>query len=824
MKKIFSPLIAAAVCSAINLYADKNSEYKLADAAFAAGDYVNAVSGYRNAMLLADSENDSEAWARNALKLADASLRHGDLNGARAVYAEFRRRNPLRSAGTLPGDLLAADGKYAEAEKFFTALISGNPELAEAASFSLGMLKLRTGNVAAAYEVFAKLSNGDSLWAEQGKYEAVYSLIRMGKNGEALAGLGNIPQEKRNINWDLLFFLADTSAGKIANFKNSFTAFIEKQPPKPHIRLMELLSVGANAAVKEKDYDFAVQCLQTALYFSPEETVKRELFRRMINVTFLTDPEAAAKCAMLYAESFPGAPDRGSVLNTTAGILVQKKHFADAVKIFSAVSSDASFPVNDRLDAAAEIIALAEKNIAGIKPEKFYKFLGSNSKSAVERSFWQSRYAGFLEKNGRLDAALQEMEKAIDSAPASEKEKKHFELMNFFVRSGNDSGIRREADFLSGSGNAGFRAAAKFELGKLAEKKENFVTARKFFREAAAATNSGIEKEAAFQSAVMSLKMDDFATAAKEFDAFAAGYPDSVLVPDALYHAAAAFKYAGNNAAEKKALKQLKEKFPESEAWAYAVLNSAAERSNSGDISGAISELESLEEKFAGTAAGCEAMMLKAKLLDKKGSSDEALKEFNEIISANTVPEISAESAIYAGEILARRRKFKDAREMFLRAAALHKSGLLSDIATGRAIDCDLEQSALPDPALFNETVARCERLAAATKFPQIRIQTLYKLGLCRENAGDPAGAVSAYEKLIYAANDLAADGIEPDKEWCIRGVESALDVICRYRLPGALQRGLRIINNFDALKIKDVSGAELKKHFRNQLKNTRRK
>ncbi len=824
MRKIFIPLIAITASAAVNLYADKNSEYTLADAAFAAGDYVNAISGYRNAMQLADGENDSEMWARNALQLADAYLRYGDLNGARAVYAEFRRRNPLRSAGILPGELLAADGKYAEAEKFFTSVIAGNPELAAPAAFSLGMLKLRTGDLNGAYKIFSELAKGDSVWAEQGKYETVYTLIRMGKNGEALAGLGAVAKEKRNANWELLFFLADTSAGKIENFKKAFAGFIEKQPHKPHIRLIELLSTAASAAVKVKDHAFAMECLQSALDLSSEETVKREIFRRMINVAFMFTPETAAEKAMLYAATFPGAADRGDILNTTGRMLVEKRDFVRAVKIFSAVSDDPSMSLNDRLDAATEIIALNEKKSVDIDPSKYYKLLGDNSITASKRSLWQSRFAAFLEKSGDISGALREFERALNSAPAMEKEKKHFDLMNFFVRSGNNSGIKREADFLSSARDVRYRAAAKFELGKLAESTGNFVDAKKFYREAANSGKSGIEAEAVFQSALMSLRVNDFAVAGKEFSDFAAKYTESSAVPHALYHAAEAFKESGNTAAEKQALQMLKEKFSGSEVWAYAVINSANERSEAGDISGAIAELETLEENFSVSAAGNEAVMLKAVLLDKKGSSDEALKEFQEIIANNISPEISAESCMYAGEIFARRRQFKAAKDMFLKAASLYKSGLLHDIATGRAIDCDLEQNILPDPSRSNEIIARCERLAATTEFPQIRIQILYKLGLCRENAGDHSGAVSAYEKLIYAATELVSQGINPEKEWCIRSVESALDILCRYRLPGALQRGLRIINKFDALKIGDISGAELRKNFRDQLKNTRRK
>jgi thioredoxin-like negative regulator of GroEL len=227
-----------------------NQEHKLADTAYAAGDYANAVSGYRSATRLADEQKDVEQWARSALKLADSMLRHGDINGARGIYQEFRQRNPLRSAGTLPGDLLSAEGKYVDAEKFLIALEQSNPEFADAALFSRGMVKMRSGDIAEAYKIFAGLAKRTSPWAQQARYEMIYALIHLGKSGEALAELGNIPAAERSGYWELYHFLIDAHSGKCAELKKNFDKFIEKQPSYPAARLMELLAAAANAAVK----------------------------------------------------------------------------------------------------------------------------------------------------------------------------------------------------------------------------------------------------------------------------------------------------------------------------------------------------------------------------------------------------------------------------------------------------------------------------------------------------------------------------------------------------------------------------------------------
>ena len=213
--------MCCAVLTALPLAADTTAEARVADAAMAAGDYANAVSGYRNAMKEADQANDAEAWAVNAVKLGNACLLVGDLNAARGVYAEFRRRNPLRSAGTLPGNLLAAEGRYAEADRTLGALAASDPALADEARFCQGMARTRAGDFAGAYAVFSKLGTGKSRWAEAGRYEAVYALIRQRRSADALAELGAIPAAERNEQWDLLRFMAEAFSGKTDGFKRN---------------------------------------------------------------------------------------------------------------------------------------------------------------------------------------------------------------------------------------------------------------------------------------------------------------------------------------------------------------------------------------------------------------------------------------------------------------------------------------------------------------------------------------------------------------------------------------------------------------------------
>ena len=185
MKGLQRIILGALLISAPLLTADEEAQRRLGDVAFYAGDYRNAVSCYTSAMKLADEEKNADAWAASALNLATASLHLGEKERAREIYEEFRKRNPLRSAGTLEGDLLAAEGKYAEAEKFLQELQTGNPAQEDARLFSLANLCIKTNRLEEAYTLFLIISGkAPDVWSPAETSAAVEALFS-GRSGDA---------------------------------------------------------------------------------------------------------------------------------------------------------------------------------------------------------------------------------------------------------------------------------------------------------------------------------------------------------------------------------------------------------------------------------------------------------------------------------------------------------------------------------------------------------------------------------------------------------------------------------------------------------------
>ena len=818
-------ILSAGMIAALALHADEEAQRRLGDAAFYAGEYRNAISSYTSAMALADRKNDADSWAASALNLGIACLHNGDLAGARKVYEEFRRRFPLRSAGTLPGDLLVAEGKYDQAEEFFRSLLQSNPESVDATNFSLGTMYMKTGKYSTAYRIFSELAQkSNSSWRSSALNESIYALIRLGRYPDAVATIGSIPAEKRNADVELLLYLAESSSGKIVNLKNNFRKFLDKMPPTPHLRLMELLSKAAEAADRSGDSQFAADALKEALAFAADPAVKPRLHRQLITFLLRAAPEKVLKEVQNYLQLYPAASDRCDVMLHAAGKLHEKKLYVPALELYSAVIAG-DFPAEKKISAALGAVMTAEevKDFAALK--KFNSFIFSNLLPEKQLK-WRLRYAAFLEKNGKSANALEELQNTYiamkKAGELSGAERAAFELLNFYIRQRNDDGIRQQTAILAASANAGFAAAAMMENGKLLEKETKYEAADKEFRKVMTSGYAPLLPEASFMAALMAYKSFDYPAAAAGFADCASRYPDFSRAPEALFMAADIYSSINDTAKADQAADLLQQKYPGSQALAALVLRNASERGYSGDYTGAIRELEGLEKNFRDAPVSGEARMLRAIFLDKAGKTEEALKLFTSLLNSGN-NQLRAESGLRIGDILFRQEKLTEAKNVFLTAAAAAPGSLISDIAAGRAGDCDLSGKVLPPTEVLLNCANAFDQLARETAFPQIRLQAYCKAGIASGHAGKNSAALEYYEKAIYTAGDMINRGMVPEPQWCIRSCEAALHLLSSAGGPGTLQRGLRLIERTGELMLPEPGFADrMRENFRKQLKQRR--
>ena len=170
-----------ALLLALPVMAGERDERSMGDDAFSRGDYAGAVQFYSKALLYAKDKR----WNEDALLLARAQLRAGDVAGAEKTYAEYRKRNPEggNSAGMLPGELMLAAKNYSDAARYFSRLgeTSPNPELQCSARFAAAAAFAEAGDFASAEAIYGELEKryADSKrWSQEAHFGLINTLIR----------------------------------------------------------------------------------------------------------------------------------------------------------------------------------------------------------------------------------------------------------------------------------------------------------------------------------------------------------------------------------------------------------------------------------------------------------------------------------------------------------------------------------------------------------------------------------------------------------------------------------------------------------------------
>lgn len=855
MKGLQRIILGALLISAPLLTADEEAQRRLGDVAFYAGDYRNAVSCYTSAMKLADEEKNADAWAASALNLATASLHLGEKERAREIYEEFRKRNPLRSAGTLESDLLAAEGKYAEAEKFLQELQTGNPAQEDARLFSLATLCIKTNRLEEAYTLFLIISGKapdvwspvetsaavealfsgrsgdaqfllgklaarpDSPWREFALSEAVYTLIRLRRTSEALALLNDSPAVRKNTEFELLTYLAEAYSGTIGNLKKNFSAFQEKISPRPHPRMLELLSQAAKIAIRDKDNSFAAMLLERALLFTSDPEIREVLRQQLVGVYTVYDAAKTVDAAKLFAGEFPKSEKRFDILFSAASGLYNRKEGKAALELYTYITETASGA--KRLEAAANAVICAETLPDEAALEKFNRILIMES-DFIERLNWQCRYSAYLERHGKNAEAEKELLSALEAADFSKQrevqDKINFLLLEFYIRTGNRNGINRIATTLQKAADPVYKAVSNRELGMQEEAQNHFAEARKFFLDAAKVDDPHLAPPAIFKAALMAFRNADFSVAANEFFNCAIKYPEYEKAPEALYMAIDLFDPSADAEKVKQASTLLREKYSSSKAFAVLILRQANDNANSGDLENILRDLRTVERNFPNTSYAGEALLLRAYFTDKQGREQEALSLLN-LLHNTASPQLAAESLMRTGEILFRSGKYAQAGNVFVSASDKVPGTLAGDTALLRKVDCILSGKVPLEQQSLQEASAILEKLSGESKFPQVRLEAFYKTAVVMEHNGNTSAAISFYEKAIYTAVVMSKQGIFPENSWCVKSCSSALHLLASSGAAGALQRGMRLIDNCEYLMLGDEFIDQMRDNFRKQLK-----
>ena len=851
MKNIFKITFASAVFTALGAFgADALST---GNRAFFAGDYRNAVRCYEDHLKKSAAAKDQESWIKGVQNLGVAYIHNGDTGKARELFDRFRAQYPDRSSGVFEGMLLAAEGRYAEAEKLLLSLKTADPESDDARLFVLATVFMQTGRLLPAYQLFAEVSGtigktyspyavsdavealksgkmneaqqligrlaarAESPWKFFAASESVYALIRLNRLDEAFTVLAEIPRDRYTFNTELLQYLAEAHRGEVGNFKKNYTVFLEKMPRQISLRILELFTAAADAAAKSGDHQFAAVLLRNAINSTENTALKQKFARQLIASLSIADPDAAVTEIAGYFTIHSADPEKTVLAMNTASVLYHRKAFAAAMKLYGFI-----WEKTQDLQALKNAVDCAETIPDFAALEKFNQVLFAKVPAEL---IFRLRYAAFLEKHGRFEAAEAQLLAAIGTAEklkdTKNADKFKFLAMEFYLRRDNAEKIRLAAEKLEKSADKNYISAAKFEIGELLEKEGLFSRAKRYFTETESLGVPEFAPQASFKAALMSYSECSFEVAAGEFFSCAGQYPDYEKASEALFMAYSLFELTGENDKAAEADRIMRQKYAASPAFAVLILNQAAKNARNMPVEKLLADLESVEKNFPGSSYAAEAALLRGIFTGRSGKSKEALKILQKLYTHEDKA-VAAESLLRSGEILFGEYKFTEAGELFRQSAAANPGTQSSDIAVLRAMDCILADKSVPERQKQLELcIGTLSELAGKSRFPLIRLEAAYKAAVAMKAAGKNSEAAGAFEKNIYLAADMYEQGIAIGSIWCIKSCEAALEMI-NPGDRGALAGGIRLIEVCEKI-LPDQDLSRMKQNFRDKISKKRR-
>ena len=807
---LFFPAAFFAVCRLAG--ADIAGETRLGDAAFSAGDFVNAAQFYDSALTLA--KNDENRWPELALKLGEARLRMGDLAGARTLLNEYRTRFPARSAGLLPAEILLADGHIPEAEKFLEVVIANStePELACSAEFLLAYAKILQQNYADAVSGFEQLerkggSASLSGWAARAHLASIYTLLLAEEYAEAdakiAAGKYRSTEELQYRQLELLSKMRQN--GDFAAFEKEWDALLQETQGHSGLLLSELALAGAAAAEKANQQQRAGELLNSAFQLSVDDVHRKEALLRLINLQSQSDPTLAASTINRYLEFYPTTPERVGLLMRAGRLLSGAKDFAAAVATYRRLTTDNRLTAAERFEAAREAAVAAESAGDRETAEEMFRFLTEETDSESRREEGRFLLGEYLLRQKEYRKAAEEFRRIPPEGKRGDDAR--YRLLQSLMEQEEYTEAIPVAEALRKSENKEYALAADYLRAVLREKAGQPAQARSAYLQFIAAyPGSSYHAAAHYRAAAIAFARQEFNAAAEEFLTYARQFADTPQAPAALYQAVQAADLAGNASLSEEALDTLDQEFPGSDAAIDARLQLADGRiaKEQWDLAKKLLDDAAALGAARNPDVAAEVLYDRAKIAVAREDIEDANRFLSEILNTYISSAIAADAALLRGNLAANRGDFQQAQKDYQRALELRPGSLFGEVASGRIADCryalyaeNLESDDL------NAAMELYRKLAENASSEQLKLQSLYKLGKCKELACAPEAALSAYNRALYLARDLRLQKkIPPDPAWSAKAAYNAVQLYLKSGDATGAENALRVLNILEELQL----------------------
>lgn len=805
-KRWSSMLLLGALAAAMPLIADEATERRLGEIASESGDFKNAEVYFTNALTFAENSRDAEAWAADALRLGEIKVRLGDVAGARELLTEFRKRNPARSAGLLPGLILIAEDKPAEAEVFLDALVRNapnEPENAEAAKYLLGMMKLRQKDYRSAMLRFNALAaSQDPRWRELGIRGRIHTLIRQREITAAEEALTEA-EGGTDPHLQALTLFAEAISGKLAAFPKGFEEFRKNFTPRPDQLISDLLLMVASEAEKSDLPAVAEFAYANAFSYASSKSEREEILLREINFFAPRSPEQAVATILRYVDLFPSSPKNPELLLQGARLMAGSGDFQRADTLFMRVVSDNSADMKLRRLAALDAATSAEQAEDYSTTQKMFDFLEQTAPDAYEKQQAIMRSGEFRMRRREYDAAASLFARALTEADGTASELANFRLLQALTAAERFEEARVPAERAAASRNREYADFGLFQLANFADREGRSAEARerylKFISDAD--PKNELIPAARFAAAENAFKSGMFSEAGDEFQAFSDQYPESPESPCALHYALESACIVGDGEKALALVELFARRHPRSPERSAALLSLSEWLAARQEFTRALELLAVVEAGDRDPANLADAALQRAKIAATRGSRDEALGILRDLLGKYPGTPTAADAALLAGSLSFELGKFDAALEFYRRAQQLRPTGIFGEIASGRIADTLFVLSPdTPKSDQLSGAVALYSRLVKEAVLPEVRLQSAFKLGRCLEQSGKTDDAVQAYEQALYFALEQQQQQLNPDPLWYAPAATAAVRLIVADKLADGEHRAMRIIRQLEEL------------------------
>lgn len=773
---------------------------QLGNTAFNDGDYDEAIVFYRRFKV--DSVNNAEK-----LKTAYISLIKAYIKGAYPALAsreldEFLTRFPgadLDTVSLFRADILMLNGSSSEASAVYkTLLASGDNDIKLYATQGFAFSLMQEKKWAEAAEMFSSLENSaetqDLKWS--GFKGKTFCMIMNGKTEDAAKELISKnsavqPAEKNDL--EILSLMLAVQKGDIANLSENYERLRKKIGPEPYPLLYMTVNFIAGKFLKKKEFDEAIKYLKEAFIFAPSDRERKSILKIMINVYVSAGlKEKAIAAAERYLEYFKESKDINDIKLQTARLYHDKNNDPLALKLYTEIMNDPDCSFDLKFSAAAEAanIHITEKRY-DLASEKI-KYITSNALDPDQKSEGELLMAQiyFIKKDYQKAASEFERAAALDVPGIREKAlywlmRSHIEMddlekalddSNRIISEFKDSRTSIEASYYQGD--------ILSRLGKKKEAEEQFAkTAHDY-------PKSEFAELSLFQAGKVAFDNSDFTKASSYFSELVKNYPDSKLAPNSLYKKLCCEYASGNENASLKTARTLINKYGASEfapAALFWLIDYYREKGSLDKAAAVVSE--TMGKYKDDTAVSAQALYESANISILSKDYDKALASLKELNEKHLHQEINTEGLYLSGEILSEKGDYAEAVKYYKKAAERRPSSALEVSCIGRVGDCCLALYAKTfQKQQIDEAISCYNRILEKNNItPDIRNQSLYKLGKCYETCDNIKEAIAKYRELIYTYKLQTEKGLAVDKIWIVKAIHSAISIYMKIASPEAM-------------------------------------